>query len=213
MRPLYRNILIGLVALLVLGAVITLVILQAKKPSSSTNLNLNVNGVIQNTNNGTNTNSDSNSNQNTNTETNDNTNASTNTNTDVTPGTDQSDEASLMRLSKLLVDRYGTYSNRNNFENITSLEAYMTERFKTESAKFISDRQAEGVPEDFYSIVTNSLVADVTAYTKNKSATVDVSARRLETKTGSDQKVFTQHAIVKFQSVSGNWKVDSIDWQ
>ncbi|MCW1929949.1 MAG: hypothetical protein KIH62_001370 [Candidatus Kerfeldbacteria bacterium] len=209
MRPLYRNILISIVAILVIGGMIILVVMQNSNTNTSTNTNVNIGA--QNTNTVANTNTTLNVNLDTNTNT--TTNTSTNINSDVTPATDQSDEEALMRLSILLVDRYGTYSNRNNFENITNLEVYMTDSFKSKSAQFISERQAEGIPDDFYSIVTNALVADVTAYTKNKSATVDVSARRVETQTGAEQKVFTQHAIVTFQSVAGNWKVDSIDWQ
>lgn len=205
MRVLYRNIIIGALVVVVIGAIIAVVVWQQNTGTDSqgnTNTAVNANVNIANTNAVSNTNTITNQEP---------VNAQANTNVGSSISDDTAQQ-SLIRMSKLLVDRYGTYSNRNNFENITGLEAYMTDRFKKESVEFISERQAQGVPEDYYSIITNALVAEIQSYSK-QAATLDVSARRIETKTGSEQKVFTQHALVRFQAVSGNWKVDSIDWQ
>lgn len=205
MRPLYRNLIIaGIVVIILAGASVAVVIFTKKTPSqniTNTNQNTNtaVNAPVSNANTSvTNTNEAV------------NTNASTG---EVTPVQDATDQQSLLRQSKIIVERYGTYSNRNNFENITGLEAYMTEAFKKRSAEFISERQSEGVPAEYYSIISTALVSDVITYTKGKAATIDVATRRVETKTGAEQRIFTQNATVKFQSVAGNWKVDSIEWQ
>lgn len=192
------------VVVLITGGLLALWFTRGKKPATNTNTNQivnagNTNTTAGNTNAGTNTNS-----------------SSTNTNTPAggTSGIDDdTDQQSLIRLSKLVVDRYGTFSNRNNFQNITSLEPYMTDAFQQSSAQYISEHQDSGVAEDFYGITTSALTADIVSYTKGKAAVIDVGSRRVETKTGQEQYVYTAHALVRFQSVEGNWKVNAVEWQ
>lgn len=190
------------VVVLITGGLLAFWFTQGKKPATNTNTNqavnvANTNTTAGNTNVGTNTNS-----------------STTNTNAGEAPGIDDdTDQQSLIRLSKLVVDRYGTFSNRNNFQNITSLEPYMTDAFQQSSAKYISEHQNTGVAEDFYGITTSALTADIVSYTKGKAAVIDVGSRRVETKTGQEQYVYTAHALVRFQSVEGNWKVNAVEWQ
>lgn len=203
--PLPKVVLVILVVvILVTVGLVAFWFMQGKTSANlNTNTNANVNSVSTNT-------------SNTNTDTSNTNTPATNTNT-ATNGTsgisDDTDQQSLIRLSKLVVDRYGTFSNRNNFENITSLEPYMTEEFQKSSAQYITDHQNSGVAEDFYGITTSALTADIVSYTKGKAAVVDVGSRRVETKTGQSQRVYTAHALVRFQSVSGNWKVNAVEWQ
>ncbi|MBI2410878.1 MAG: hypothetical protein HYV32_03250 [Candidatus Kerfeldbacteria bacterium] len=134
-----------------------------------------------------------------------------NTNTDTTAQTTQ--EELVMRLARIVVERYGSFSNRNNYENITRLEPFMTEEFQQESLAFIEKNHTDGIPEDYYGISTTANSVELTAYTAKESATARVGTRRVETKTNEDPRAFTQYALVDFLYVNGNWKVDNITWQ
>lgn len=160
-------------------------------------------------------------NQNTNTVTN-TTLPVSNTNTTITPATntstpvarsEQEDKKSVLNLSRIFVERYGSYSNRNNFENITSLEPFMTQRFQTESLKYIAEHQPQGIPEEYYGISTYVISLKLTNYVEKESATAEIITQREESTSTQDRKVTTQTVVVQLQNVSGAWKVDSITWK
>jgi hypothetical protein len=163
----------------------------------------------------TNVNTQVNTNQSVNTNTITNTNPLTNgnTNTSVTNSNPDSDQESLLRLARIFAERYGTFSNRNNFDNITALEPFMTEAFRQQSAEYISDQQANGIPEEYYGITTTVASLELAEYTEGETATVRVATRRIETKSTQDPTVFTQYAQVHFENVSGSWKVSSANWE
>lgn len=137
-----------------------------------------------------------------------------NTNT-ATPAarSEQEDKKSVLNLSRIFTERYGSYSNRNNFENITSLEPFMTQRFQTESLTYIAENQPQGIPEEYYGISTYVISLKLTSYVAKEAATVELITQREESTSTQDRKVTTQSVVVQLQSVSGAWKVDSITWK
>jgi hypothetical protein len=126
---------------------------------------------------------------------------------------EQSAQAQVLRLARIVIERYGSFSNRNNFENIRSLEPFITESFVQESLRFIDDSQDQGVEEAFYGVSTTAASLELTAFTENQSAEVTVQTRRLETKSGEDNTQFNQTAVMQFENVDDTWKVNSITWQ
>lgn len=198
-----KRILIVCMALAVVGVIVAGVYaLMAKKPNTNTN-----------TNNTVNTNSQGNQNTNNTTNTNGSINTNGETNTNAGGNTSTNNESSVLRLARIFVERYGTFSNRNNFENITTLEPFMTEAFQKESAQYISEQQDNGTPEEFYAITTTVASLEMKSFTADSDATVRVATRRVETKGDQDPTVFTQYMTVTFKNVSGNWKVSGAQWE
>ncbi len=142
-----------------------------------------------------------------------NVNSNMNENTNTEPVEEVDEQASVLRLTKIFIERYGSFSNRNNFENITNLEPLMTEKFRQKSAKFIDENQAAGIDEEYYGITTTAASMNVTAYVEDASATVDVATRRVESKANEDPRIFSQNVIVSFKKVEGSWKVSDVQWQ
>lgn len=122
------------------------------------------------------------------------------------------DSASVLRLARSVVARYGSFSNQNNFENITSLEAFMTADFRARSAKYISENQADAEPAEYYGISTEVISLEMVSL-EESTATVNVLSQRIEEKAGEDPSAFTQTAEVVFEKTNGDWLVDSITWQ
>lgn len=144
--------------------------------------------------------------------TNSGTSANTNTTTTPTETPVVDDSAAVLRLARIVVERYGSFSNQNNFENITSLEPFMTERFKKESADYITSNQADSQPSDYYGISTEVLSLEATKVEGN-DATVMVTTQRIESKGNADPTKFNQTAEVRLEKVESNWKVDNITWK
>lgn len=125
----------------------------------------------------------------------------------------ETQKETIVRMSRIVIERYGSFSNRNNFENIVRLEPYMTEDFRKKSLEFIDEQQSGNIDESFYGISTTAVSLELTDFTKEESATVRIATRRQETKGDEGSSTFTQYANVFFVYVSGNWKVDDIQWE
>lgn len=127
--------------------------------------------------------------------------------------TEAEDQKSVLNLSRIFVERYGSYSNRNNFENITSLEPFMTTQFQAESLAYIDANQNEGMAEEYYGISTYVMSLELTAYVKDETARARLATRREESRSDEERKVFTQYVQVVMESVDGTWKVDTVTWE
>lgn len=143
------------------------------------------------------------------------TNASAETVADAAPVevTEAEDQKSVLNLSRIFVERYGSYSNRNNFENITSLEPFMTTQLQDESLVYIDANQNEGIAEEYYGISTYVMSLELTEYAKDVSARARLATRREESRSDEERKVFTQYVQVVMESVDGTWKVDAVTWE
>lgn len=127
--------------------------------------------------------------------------------------TEEDEQEMVLRLARIFTERYGTFSNRNNFENITNLEPFMTEKMRQESAKFIDESQESGVPEEFYGITTTVKSLELVEFVDGERAVVKVGSQRIETKGTNDPKSFQQEAVLEFNNVDGSWKVNSFTFQ
>lgn len=133
--------------------------------------------------------------------------------TDSVKVSEQSEQSQVLRLARIVIERYGSFSNRNNFENIRSLEPFMTEAFTKTSFDYISNNQEDGIGGDFYGVSTSAASLELTAFQENQTAQVTVQTRRVETRAGQENKQFNQSAVMEFQNVDGHWKVSGITWQ
>lgn len=125
----------------------------------------------------------------------------------------QSEQAQVLRLARIVIERYGSFSNRNNFENIRSLEPFMTEAFVQESLRFIDSNQDEDAASEFYGVSTTAAALELTGFTEGVSAQVTVQTRRVETKSNAENTQFNQEAVLDFENVEGVWKVSDITWK
>jgi hypothetical protein len=210
MSTLLKRVLIGCMVLAVLAVIVAVVyVLMNRDDGTATNQNTNTQINANQPVNDANTNAVSNSNSGTVI----NVNTNTPTNAPVNTPSESDDQAALLRLARIFIERYGTFSNRNNFENITNLEPFMTDAFQKSSAKYISEQQDNGIPAEFYGVTTTVASLELVDYAAENSATVRVATRRVETKSTQDPTVFTQYAVVHFENVEGSWKVDSATWE
>lgn len=122
--------------------------------------------------------------------------------------------ASLRTIAILFAERYGTYSARGNFENITDLYPLMTERMRASSDTFIADARARQDREGVGVSGTTTRALEVEVVTQTPlSATVSVSTQRTETATDGRETVTYQKLQLSLVRSGELWKVDSAAWQ
>lgn len=125
----------------------------------------------------------------------------------------QSDESSLLRLAKIFVERYGSYSNKNDFENIKNLQSLMTDKFQKESEAYIKLNESDDEAAQYYGITTTAASMKIVALEEGSSGTVEVATRRVESRQGEDPTTYTQYIDVFFKNVDGTWKVHNVKWK
>ncbi|PIY96822.1 MAG: hypothetical protein COY66_02750 [Candidatus Kerfeldbacteria bacterium CG_4_10_14_0_8_um_filter_42_10] len=142
-----------------------------------------------------------------------------NTNTSVTNTNDAEPtttvEASLKTTASNFTERFGSYSNDSNFENITKLAIYMSESMQEWADNYVEEQQADNQPDAaYYGITTKVLSTKTVSLDENKgTAEFTVSTQRRETSGNQDAKVFYQDLSIKFIKESGSWKVNEANWQ
>lgn len=144
-----------------------------------------------------------------------NTSAPVTNTTEVNTALSTDDAAAALRVARVFIERYGTYSNRNNFENIINVKPFMTNGFQKESDALIAKSGGSNTnnTDPFYGITTTVLSVKSEQYSENKAAQVRVSTQRSEIKGTNEQRTFVQDVLVNMVYSDGSWKVDTIAWQ
>lgn len=122
----------------------------------------------------------------------------------------------LMRMAASFTERFGSYSNQSNFNNIVDLKIFMSARMKTWADSFVREKRNESKDNDiYYGITTRAIAKELIEYDEDVGrAVVKITTRRREASgtTANMEDAFTQEIIVNFVKQDGAWKVDSANW-
>lgn len=114
--------------------------------------------------------------------------------------------------AKLFVERYGSYSNEANFQNIRDVIPLMSTKF---GAATTADLATKKVPVGYYGVTTRVITVKVVSQDERAGmAVIDMSTQRVE-ENGSAQNPSTKYQDAELTLVkeSGVWLVDSVKWQ
>jgi len=120
--------------------------------------------------------------------------------------------ASVQTLAKTFTERYGSYSNESEFENLRDLFPLMTQEFAGKTALFI---QNTTIPETFYGVTTRVISIDVVEYDEVAgSAQLTVKTQREEAIDSSQNiSVRYQDLEIDFVFQGGQWFISDAVWQ
>lgn len=120
--------------------------------------------------------------------------------------------AGVIALSKLFVERYGSYSNQANFQNIRDVIPLMSQKFASETENDLAGKTA---PSGFYGITTRVIIVNVNQ-TDEQAGTASVlikTQREEENNSAQNTSVNYQDIELTFVKEAGVWKVDSANWR
>lgn len=119
----------------------------------------------------------------------------------------------LLDISRSFAERFGSFSNQSNFENVEGLKPFMTPAMRIWADKFISDAAAKMDPgAPYYGITTRTLEV-VGKNVQESNATVIVKTQRREVKGTASPRVFYQDLSLTLQKVEGEWRVEKATWK
>ncbi len=125
-------------------------------------------------------------------------------------------EDNLKKIAINFTERFGSFSNQNQFENILDLEVFMSEKMKIWAKNYIAESQAKNTNTSvYYGITTKAIRADTKSLDeKGGQAELLVATQRWEAKeTRTNIRVFYQTISIKFVFENKAWKVDSATWK
>jgi len=125
-------------------------------------------------------------------------------------------EATFKAVAVTFAERFGSYSNQSNFQNLEDLSDLMTVKMKNWADNFILEQEntiANGAI--FYGITTRALSAKVVSFDESLGrAEISVSTQRQESKGSTiNPRIFYQEILLKLAKTSDGWKVDEAAWQ
>lgn len=119
----------------------------------------------------------------------------------------EAEKNGVAQLAKVFVERYGTYSTDNNFQNIKEVETFVTLSFWSKISAPIT---AKNTSQNFVGVTTKVISMDLTSWSDAK-ATVELKTTRAEEKNGMVATHY-QNAIVDMVKINGSWLVGNLVW-
>ena len=124
---------------------------------------------------------------------------------------ERNDSAGVTTIAKMFTERYGSYSNEANFENLRDVLPLMTDAFATRTNDFIASAKS---PDVFYGVSSRVVTVKVEHMDdETGTATILVNTQREEAQ-GSTQQTAVSYQEIRLELVKegGIWKVDSAIW-
>lgn len=118
------------------------------------------------------------------------------------------------QTAALFAEVLGSFSNQSNYENVTSLEIYMTPKMKDWSDKYVADLRAQKYTGEYSGITTQALTKKVLSYDeKVGKAKIEVQTQRQEQHVDTLGASFLQKMTVDLVKVNDEWRIDGAFWE
>jgi len=111
------------------------------------------------------------------------------------------------QMAKIFVERYGSYSTDNDYQNIEEVKSLCSQSLWSEISKTMDSVQSGS----FVGVTTQVLSSSFTNWDASASASVELRTKRTEEKNGVT-KSFYQDATVELVKTSSGWLVDELKW-
>lgn len=116
-------------------------------------------------------------------------------------------------FARSFAERYGSYSNQTNFENLKDLFPFMTARLSQATAAYVERESAKTPGSSYFGVSTRAVSATVLTQTET-SARLRLSTQRAESQSGQGApRIYYQDIEFALLNVGGEWKVDEASWK
>jgi len=124
--------------------------------------------------------------------------------------------SSISRLAAAFAERYGSYSNQGNFDNLLDLESLMTEKMWAETENFIEQSKASaGDSSVYFGITTKAISVNITSIDEGAgTAKITIGTQRRESSGSMADSSTIKYEDLElfFLKVNDEWKVDTAKW-
>jgi len=129
---------------------------------------------------------------------------------------DEISQVELKRFAASFAERFGSFSNQSNFQNLKDLMIFMSIDMRARTDSYIEKSlNARGDASTYYGVSTKAIATSIKEFSKDKNeATVIVATLRQEaTETTSNISDKNQDIEIKLVKEKDVWKVDEASWR
>ena len=128
---------------------------------------------------------------------------------------EEMEKVSLTTIANNFAERYGTFSNQSNYDNLTNLKSLMTKYFWSITDQYIKESMAANPDISVYhGFTTKALSTQIIEFQMYSKAQFKISTQRTEaTETPDNTTTFYQDIIIKFIWEDNDWKVNEAKWE
>lgn len=117
-------------------------------------------------------------------------------------------------MARSFAERFGSYSNQGNFENLTDLYPFMTAKMQAWAENFIAKNKTQTTAAvEYLGVTTKALSTKIVKQEKNKIIVTVSASRRESTATQINSKIYMQDLQLVFVKDRDLWKVDEVGWK
>lgn len=129
--------------------------------------------------------------------------------------TEEIERQKVISTSTLFAERFGSFSNQGDFQNIEDLMPLMTSGMQRWAEDYMEQGRAQASPDDpFYGITTKMLTAKIINFnTDTGRAEVNVDTQRRESKAGEPERIYYQSLKLNLVKSDKNWLIDEATWR
>jgi hypothetical protein len=126
---------------------------------------------------------------------------------------EEKEKGFLSKTASAFAERFGSYSNQSNYENLTDLKYFMTIKMKKWVDDKVDSKDYSKSNDIYYGITTRAMKAEIKSL-GSATAVINVKTQRQEF-VGADMnsKVSYRDVLITFKKEGNVWKVDSAYWQ
>ncbi len=122
-------------------------------------------------------------------------------------------ELEARRMAQIFIERYGSFTNQGNFENIVDLYPLMTANMRRVSSSYTSEQKLAHSVDAYYGITTKTLSVETISQKDNK-ALVNVRLQKEEIiGSGYNPSISYATAKVSLVRLGDVWKVDDVNFE
>ena len=121
----------------------------------------------------------------------------------------------LTRLAASFAERYSSYSNQSNYQNMLDLKIFMTTRFQKITDDSIRQMAAKNPDHSIYYGITAKAVSENVQQFDNNTGTALVivtTERRESLATSGNATSYPQNVSISLVKENGVWKIDDAVW-
>lgn len=121
----------------------------------------------------------------------------------------------LEALARSFTERFGSFSNQGDFENIVDLYPFMTAKMRQWAEKYVADGRARqgSAPADYFGMTTRALGSRAVEKGSKKTIILVTTQRRESTAAALNARVYNQDLELILIEDAGLWRVDEAQWK
>jgi hypothetical protein len=126
---------------------------------------------------------------------------------------EEAEKQRVKNLSVIFTERFGSFSNQGDFENITDLMPMMDSDMRAWAEQYISDNQPAG-DELYYGISTKVITTDIILLDiEAGAAEFDLYTQRTESRSGQPDNVYYQTLNIEMIKLGNDWLISNARWE